>query len=163
MKQRQLKSSIKPLENLKERERDMKKSDLKRLLKPLVKECIKECLYEEGLLSSVISEVVKGLNTNVIREDVAPPKVVRKPPMRMETTRRPKEVLREHRKKLMDAIGKEAYGGVDIFEGIKPTSPQRSPESAASSPLGDIEPDDPGIDISGIMALGGNKWKALIC
>ena len=47
----------------------MKKSDLKELIKPLVKECIHEVLLEEGLLSNVVSEVAKGLQTApVIRE-----------------------------------------------------------------------------------------------
>ena len=39
----------------------MKKSELKKVLKPIVKECIQETLLEGGLLSSVISEVAKGL------------------------------------------------------------------------------------------------------
>jgi hypothetical protein len=141
----------------------MKKSDLKRLLKPMVKECIKECLYEEGLLSGVVSEVVKGLNGNVIHENVKPPKP--KPvqsSILTDPVRNNREVLKEQRKKLMSAIGKDSYGGVNVFEGIKPTSPQRSPEAAASSPLGDMDPGDAGVDISGIMAIGGNKWKALL-
>jgi hypothetical protein len=139
----------------------MKKSELKRLLKPMVRECIKECLYEEGLLSGVVSEVVKGLSGNVINENVKPPKPVQSLIL-TDPVRNNREVLKEQRKKLMSAIGKDAYGGVNVFEGIKPTSPQRSPEAAASSPLGDMDPTDPGIDISGIMAVGGNKWKALI-
>ena len=49
----------------------MKKTDLKKLIKPLVKECIHEVLLEEGLLSNVVSEVAKGLNTApVIKEQV---------------------------------------------------------------------------------------------
>ena len=49
----------------------MKKSELKKVLKPLIKECIQEALVEEGLLSNVISEVVKGLGTTqqVVVED----------------------------------------------------------------------------------------------
>ena len=139
----------------------MKKTDLKRLLKPMVRECIKECLYEEGLLSGIVSEVVKGLNGNVIHENVKPPKPVQSSVL-TDPVRNNREVLKEQRKKLMSAIGKDAYGGVNVFEGIKPTSPQMSPEAAASSPLGDMDPTDPGVDISGIMAIGGNKWKALI-
>ena len=42
----------------------MKKSDLKKILKPIVKECIQEAFLEEGLLSNVIAEVVKGLGAN---------------------------------------------------------------------------------------------------
>ena len=134
----------------------MKKSELKRLLKPMVKECIKECLYEEGILSSVVSEVVRGMGTNVIKEEVAPP-VFAKPVQRQPSKN---GVLKEHKQKLLDAIGKDAYGGIDLFEGTTPASPDRSPEMV--SPLGDTDPSDPGVDISGIVALGGKKWKAFM-
>ena len=46
----------------------MKKADLKKLIKPLVKECIHEVLIEEGVLSNVVSEVAKGMQTNVVVE-----------------------------------------------------------------------------------------------
>tara|TARA_B100000963_G_scaffold302014_1_gene274789 strand:+ start:368 stop:775 length:408 start_codon:yes stop_codon:yes gene_type:complete len=134
----------------------VKKSELKNMLKPLVKECIKECLYEEGILSSVVSEVVKGMGTNVIKEEVAPPSFAM--PVRQQP--RNNEALKEHKQKLLDAIGKEAYGGIDLFEGTTPASPDRSPE--LTSPLGDTDPSDPGVDISGIVALGGKKWKAFM-
>lgn len=52
----------------------MKKNDLKRIIKPLVKECINEILIEEGLLSSVVSEVAAGLSGNLITENTAPPR-----------------------------------------------------------------------------------------
>ena len=38
----------------------MKKNELKNMLKPLIKECIKEVIFEEGALSTIISEVMKG-------------------------------------------------------------------------------------------------------
>ena len=41
----------------------MTKKDFKRILKPLIKECIKEVMFEEGVLSTVITEVVKGTQT----------------------------------------------------------------------------------------------------
>ena len=137
----------------------MKKSDLKRLLKPLVKECIKECLYEEGTLSTIVSEVVKGMNGSVIREAVEPTPEPDKPVF-APLAERKSAGLGDQRKKLMDAIGSDSYGGVNIFEGVTPAPAQKSPEAAAGSPLGDIDPSDPGIDISGIVALGGKKWKA---
>lgn len=135
----------------------MKKSELKGLLKPLVKECIKECLYEEGILSSVVAEVAKGLGGSVIQESVEPVRTAQP-----ELAARPvknNDVLKEQRKKLLDAIGKDSYGGVNIFEDVTPTRAQTS-TTAGSSPLGDVDPGDPGIDISGIVALGSKKWKA---
>ena len=49
----------------------MKKADLKKLIKPLVKECIHEVLIEEGVLSNVVSEVARGMQTqgNVVVEN----------------------------------------------------------------------------------------------
>ena len=38
----------------------MKKTELKNILKPLIKECIKEVIFEEGTLSTIISEVLRG-------------------------------------------------------------------------------------------------------
>ena len=38
----------------------MKRSELKQVLKPLIKECIKEVLFEDGVLSGIISEVIRG-------------------------------------------------------------------------------------------------------
>tara|TARA_B100000700_G_C14603019_1_gene650017 strand:+ start:200 stop:622 length:423 start_codon:yes stop_codon:yes gene_type:complete len=137
----------------------MKKADLKKLLKPLVKECIKECLYEEGTLSTIVSEVVKGMSGSVIREAVEPTLEPDKPMFPPQPERKI-EAMTEQRKRLMDAIGSDSYGGVNIFEGVSPAPSQRSAESAASSPLGDVDPRDPGVDISGIVALGGKKWKA---
>lgn len=124
----------------------------------MVKECIKECLYEEGTLSTIVAEVVQGLNGSVIRESVEPVKPVQ--PMFPVQPEIKNETLQSQRQQLMEAIGKDSYGGVNLFEGVAPTQAPRSPESAASSPLGDMDPSDPGIDISGIVALGGKKWKA---
>jgi hypothetical protein len=138
----------------------MKKSELKALLKPLIKECIRESLLEEGILSGIISEVVSGLNTNTIMEAKEPKK--KAPRVKAAPRKRVNERLLEQRKMLMGAVGADAYGGVDLFEGTTPAPGQRSPEAQASSPLGDIDPNDAGIDISGFMAAGGNKWKSLI-
>ena len=41
----------------------MNRKDFKRILKPLIKECIKEVIFEEGVLSTVITEVMKGTQT----------------------------------------------------------------------------------------------------
>ena len=39
----------------------MKKTQLTRVIKPIVEECLNEVLLEKGLLSNIISEVVKGI------------------------------------------------------------------------------------------------------
>ena len=47
----------------------MKTSEFQKIIKPLVKQCIKEVMFEEGILSTIVSEVVQGLEGNVIREN----------------------------------------------------------------------------------------------
>ena len=101
----------------------MNKTQLKKLIKPVVKECIQEVLIEEGLLTEVVSQVTAGLakqpivenkpkkkNDNLFNEDL---QMKRK-------SREAKKKLQEHRKKLLDAIGGDAYNGVDLFEGTEP-------------------------------------------
>ena len=141
----------------------MKRSELKNIIKPLVKECITEALLEEGLLSNVISEVMKGMSPVIMESaPVADPTAgVQKAAMREAQESKLKQA-KQNRKKLLDAIGSDSYGGVDLFEGTAPAPAQQSPESQAGSPLGGIAPGDPGVDISGILGLGGHKWKSLI-
>ena len=74
----------------------MKKNDLKKIIKPLVKECINEILIEEGLLSSVVSEVAAGLSAaSVLSESTpAPTPVVRKE-SRVATAKNTKKQINE--------------------------------------------------------------------
>ena len=140
----------------------MKREELKRLIKPLVKECITESLIEEGILSSVVSEVMKGMAPTIMESAPAPAPVRERPRALQEAQEARNRQAKESRKKLLDAIGKDAYNGIDLFEGTTPAPAQRSPERQASSPLGDTPPGDPGVDISSIVRLGGKNWKALI-
>ena len=128
----------------------MKKSDLKKLIKPLVKECIHEVLLEEGLLSNVVSEVAKGLGgTTVIAEHVEVPPPRKAPPPRDYS---------QNRKKLMDAIGNDAYNGVDLFEGTTPATTQQE-QTAGAVDLGD--PSDAGVDIGSILGHSSKIWESL--
>jgi len=126
----------------------MKSNDLKKVLKPLIKQCIKEVIFEEGVLSGIISEVMKGVNVApVVREQKQTSK---SKPINGHT----KKQLKEQRKKMLDAIGKNTFNGIDIFEGTKPIS-----EGNQQSPLANISPGDPGVDISGIF---NSNWSKLI-
>ena len=128
----------------------MKKTDLKKLIKPLVKECIHEVLLEEGLLSNVVAEVTKGLNSApVITEQV-------KKPVRTEPPK--KRDFSENRKKLMDSIGGDAYNGVDLFEGTTP-APAQQEQRAGSVDMGD--PEDAGVDISSILGQSSKIWESM--
>ena len=136
----------------------MNKSDLKKLIKPIVKECINEVLLEEGVLSSVVSEVAIGLKGNTIVETKKQNTInqVEIKKKNVEATKK----LQEHRRKMMDAIGNDAYNGVDLFEGTTPMSSQESTEvKPGSVDLGNSN--DAGVDISSIMGGASQIWKAM--
>ena len=132
----------------------MKRSEFKNKVKPIIRECIKEILFEEGVLSGIISEVIKSTSNNVVYE-------AKKVEPQKELINERKEIKKKAattKKKLLDAIGKEAFNGINIFEG---TTPMRSAGgSDAGSSFSNIEPGDPGVDISSIP--GANAWKHLI-
>ena len=149
----------------------MNKSDLKQLIKPLVKECIHEVLLEEGLLSNVVSEVAKGLQGNLMVE-TAP---VHSIPAVQKTDRRAsqsqqasldaqnekrKKKMKEQRSKMMEAVGANAYNGVNLFENTEPLSSQERPAAQAGSvDLG--SPADAGVDISSLMGGATKIWKGM--
>ena len=145
----------------------MNKKELKALIKPIVKECINEVLLQEGVLSSIISEVMIGTQAAVLKEQApAPSKPKRKVETDDEAMRRLQERKRQannQKKKLLDAIGKDAYGGVDLFEGTQALSSGGNPdaETQAQGALSGYAPDDAGVNIDGLLNLSGNTWKKL--
>ena len=136
----------------------MNKNELKKVLKPLIKQCIKEVIFEDGTLSTIISEVVSGLGSANVISEATPSK-----PKMLETNeeakvRRQKKqgILKEQRKKMLDAIGKNAFNGVDLFEGTTPAPAQQDKGQGA---LSGVAPTDPGVDISSFTSSG--MWKKL--
>ena len=140
----------------------MKKSELKKVLKPIVKECIQETLLEEGLLSNVISEIVKGLGATrqPIVEQKQDDDEARQ--LQLQENQKRSQKINETRKKMLDAIGRSSYNGVDLFEGTTPMPKANSPrgENSPHGALSDIEPGDAGVDISGLMGNAAT-WKTL--
>ena len=59
---------------------------------------------------------------------------------------------------LLDAIGNDSYGGVDLFEGTTPAPAQRS-TPAGSVDLGD--PSDSGVDISNLVGNATKMWDLM--
>ena len=61
---------------------------------------------------------------------------------------------------MLDAIGRDSYNGVDLFEGTQPLRESRSDAPAGSKALDGIDPNDPGVNLA---ALGVNSgiWKKL--
>ena len=129
---------------------------LKQVLKPLVMECIKEAIFEEGVLSTLVAEIVTGMGTPIVeqkKQESAPPK---------RDTEGVTKRLQESKNKMLDAIGREAYGGVNVFEGTEPLSSAGSPGASPShSAMRGIDPNDKGVSIDGLIGAFGNKWNAL--
>lgn len=61
---------------------------------------------------------------------------------------------------MLEAIGKDAYGGIDLFEGTEPLSSAGS-TTPSHSPLANIDPSDKGVNIDGLLGAFGTKWNAL--
>ncbi len=145
----------------------MKKSELKTMLKPLIKECIKEVIFEEGVLSGIISEVVQGMGTAplVEKQEKRVPRTIKQPAQDELRLQERRSARAAAKKKMLDAINKDAYNGVDLFEGTKPLSrggtvSDGSSKSAASAgPLAGVDPNDAGVDLSSL--IGGLNYKGI--
>jgi len=170
----------------------MKKEDLKKMLKPLVKECIEECvdevvheaLFGSGIVTQVVAEVIKGVNIPQLVESMVPkarqtltvPQPVElvesKAPVQMaavvsggpvDTEAELQARRAEHhaemeaqRSRLEEALGGNM--GINIFEGLTPVLP----DSDGQSPLGGVDPGDPGINLARIPGLKTLNFKGHI-
>ena len=134
----------------------MEKAELKQILKPLIKQCIKEVIFEDGVLSGIISEVMKGTSGQQVMKESE--QIQKKAPPR--TNNKAKKQITEQKKKLLDAIGKDTFGGIDLFEGTRPLTDIQGGQTSSHSALANVDPSDAGVDISSIP--GGGAWKHLI-
>jgi hypothetical protein len=133
----------------------MKKSEFKEM----IKESVKEVLIEEGVLKNVISEVVKAVGQP--QQPVVTQQTFTEQAS-LEAAEKKKQKLAETRKRMLDAVGRDSYGGVDVFEGTTPIRKSGSPDSnGPSSALEGVEPSDPGVDISSLMGAA-QAWKQLL-
>jgi len=117
----------------------MKKAELKNI----IKECVREVVFEEGVLSGIISEVVRGVSPAAAN--------VSKPSKPVESPR-----LSEAKKQVLGAIGNNAYEDIkkkfpnpELFEGTTPI-----PDSGGRGALGGTHPHDAGVDISNLPGMG---------
>lgn len=143
----------------------MNKEKLKATLRPLIKECIKEVIFEEGVLSGIISEVVKGTGAQQIVETRQPQPQYQQ--LHQQDHEQRERKIQENRKRMLDAIGKDAYNGVDLFEGTQPLSSRGGHGTAAGAPvphgskaLDGIAPNDPGVNL-GALGIDTSIWKTL--
>ncbi len=138
----------------------MKKQELKKILKPLIKECIKEVIFEDGTLSSIISEVMRGVGEPVveIKQKFSPPPQQQQP--QYETEEQAKARLNKKRKQMMEAVGGDAYNGINLFEGTTPTQPEPT-QNSGHGPLRDTDPRDPGVNIDNFMGKSSVIWSKM--
>jgi len=130
----------------------MNKTELKKILKPLIKQCIKEVIFEDGTLSNIVSEVARGLSDKTtITEARIPQKNTSRLESDQEATARVKR-----KKRMLDAIGRDAYNGVDVFAGTTP-APSPVSEGQGKGPLSDVAPQDPGVDIRKLFGAKAQK------
>jgi len=139
----------------------MKKSQLKTVIKPIVEECLNEVLLEKGLLSSIISEVVKGI------QPIQQSPMQQRPQMqenklmqqqRQELQEQKFEMMKAQKRKLLDAAG----FGIDVFAGTQPIEEAADPSNGQAGALSGVAPNDPGVDINGIMAIANRDWSKMI-
>jgi hypothetical protein len=137
----------------------MDKKELKKMLKPLIKECIKEVMFEDGTLSTIISEVMKGTGgiSQPIVENRQPQPIKQQP--RLETDEEAKARLNAKRKKLMSSMVKGSYNGVNLFEG---TTPAPAPSTGqGQGALAGVAAGDSGVDISKLMNKTSAIWQKM--
>lgn len=138
----------------------MKKSELKELINPIVKECVTEniqtILLESGLLSQVISEVVKGLQPVIVESKT---RVSESQEVQRGSDSHMREILKKSQtrnivnpnREAIEEIKKTSFKGINIFEGIKDPIPDEPVQGGPGAALTGIAPDDPGVDISGLF------------
>jgi hypothetical protein len=137
----------------------MDKNELKKMLKPLIKQCIKEVMFEEGTLSTIISEVVKG--TGAISQPIVENRQSRpvKKPIRLESDDEAKARIKAKQQKLMESMGAGAYNGVNLFEGTTPAPAQSSTQGQGA--LSGVASNDSGVDITKLMGKTSAIWHKL--
>lgn len=136
----------------------MNKTELLNTLRPLVKQLVKESMQQE--LSTVISEIIKQTSSVQIVEQKQP--TINKQLQEDRAAEKQKQI--EERRKRLEEVTKGAYGGVNIFEGVTPAPAPRDTGTkgaeASASPLAGVDPNDSGVDISGLLRMTGG-WKQI--
>ena len=66
----------------------------------------------------------------------------------------------ETKRRMLDAMGSSKMS--NVFEGTEPLREGGTPDVvSAQGPMSGRDPNDAGIDISGLFSLAGQKWNAL--
>ena len=130
-----------------------------KLTKKMLQRIIKEVIFEEGTLSGIITEVAKGLGSVNINARAAQPVAeqrVIKSNQPSQAVLQAKQSLEETKRSLQNSTGLKG-----IFEGTTPMRSNGGSQSSQHGALRDMDPSDPGVDISGIMKIAGGAWNQL--
>ena len=138
----------------------MKKSELKNI----IKECVKEILFEEGVLSNLVAEVAFGITkaqqTIVESAPVQQNNAASLQEAREQEQEARRKKLLETKRKMLDAMGSSKLA--NVFEGTEPLKQGGQPgKVSAHGPMSGRDPNDAGVDISGLFGLAGQKWQHL--
>ena len=132
------------------RDKPLKRSELKEI----IKECLKEVLLEENVLSTVISESIKGFGA---LQQVRPQHAAIEKLFPTETNNAAKKQLEERRRELLE---NRKTGEVEAPASIrKKDSKVRALEGQARNPGIQRMLQDPGYDVTNLQNLVGDKWK----
>jgi hypothetical protein len=136
----------------------MKTNELKKALKPLIKQCIRECIFEEGVLSGLVTEVVRGLEIKPMIAESAAVSIERRDDKALKLKQEEYERERQERIRRLNESTKIKTNNVDIFEGTDPIIA----EGNEHSPFAGTSPGDEGINIDGLVDMVGSKWKHFV-
>lgn len=136
----------------------MNKDALKTILKPVLKECLEEILAEQGLLKVLAEAQVAEVKLEPKKQEIK--KQLQK--LVGEAPQIAKRAVNETQQRMQKEL-KEAgllTKNFDPFAGTKPLTESQAAGTAPPGPLNSVDPEDKGIDISGIMNMAAGKWKA---
>jgi len=137
----------------------MKRSDLKKI----VKECVKEILFDEGVLSSLVAEVAVGITraqATIVETRQPQQNSASLQEARAEEAEIRRKKLLETKRKMLDAMGSSKMA--NVFEGTEPLKEGGAPgRTSPHGPMSGKDPNDAGVDISGLFSVAGQKWNAL--
>lgn len=138
----------------------MKKSELKNI----IKECVKEILFEEGVLSNLVAEVAFGITkaqqTIVESAPIQSNNAASLQEAREQEQEARRKKLLETKRKMLNAMGSSKLA--NVFEGTEPLKQGGQPgKVSAHGPMSGRDPNDAGVDISGLFGLAGQKWQHL--
>ena len=126
----------------------MKRSEFKKILKPLIRQTVKEVILEEGMLSNIVAEVVRGVGSSVVLES--------KEQSKSKTDLEAEERYERQRQERIKRLNESSRLPDGVFENTAPI------QESQHGPLAGQSADDAGVDISGILGLANNKWEKLI-